>query len=247
MLTEEEYHADIAIIKYVIKKNRGRLGSYGIDFDEALSIGLVGLATAIKDYETKAGSTSWFVFAYEHIWKSIFQSDLSTKSRRRFIIDSGIKRIRNLYFQKTGRQLTDEHLAYLLDANETFPKILRDHFRKTNPLPYTVNEAGEHEGIPLADARVLPEPENTLNSKSFVETVQNILNDQSDTRILTDDERYNVKLYFGVGYPRSHTFREIALLRGCGFGKISRQIKSSLEKLKCDSRLKELHLECVEA
>lgn len=242
MLTEEEQQVGMVILKHVIMKNRARLGSYRLDFEEATSMGLVGLAEAIAKYDKATCSTTWFNFAYQLIWESIFRTS-STISERRYIIDSGIKRIRDLYFQKTGWKLTDENLAYLLDANKQFPKILRDHFRKTNSLPYTVNDAGEHEGILLIDSRAsLPEEAGTLNKEYFVATIRDIV---SNTDILDEIERGIIKLYFGFDEPSLNLVKIARRLhRNTNF--IREFFNEAIEKLKCDSRLKELHLE-VEA
>lgn len=248
MLTKEECDVGMVIMKYVIKNNRARLASYGIDDDEAVSMGLVGLSQAIHDYDAATCRADWFKFAYQLIWQSIFQSPSTKKSRRQVIIDSGIKRIRDLYFQKTGKKLTDEKLAYLLDANKKFPELLRDHFRKTETIHYKITEDGEHRGVTLADSRVpLPEDAGTLSNEYFVGTIRNIINDENDeTRILDDDERRAVKSYFGIGVPRFN-IQAIAKYYHHSQRTISEHLKSGLEKLKCDSRLKELHLDLVEA
>lgn len=241
-LTEEEVQVGMVIMKYVITRNRGRLGSYGIDDEEATSMGLVGLAKAIKEYDEATCQTTWFKFAYQIIWESIFRTP-STISHRRFIIDTGISRIRDLYYKKTGWKLTDGHLASLLDANKKFPKILKDHFRKTSSLPYAITEDGEARGISLADDRVSPEPENTLNDKDFVETVHDIVN---NTDILDEIERGIINLYYGFDEPRLN-FRGIAR-RLHRSEDITREFfNEAIEKLKCDSRLKGLHSELVEA
>lgn len=242
ILTKEERDVGMLIMKYVIIRNQARLGSYGIDEEEAVSMGLVGLAIAIAKYDEATCPVDWFKFAYRKIWESIFRTP-STISHRRFVIDSGIKRIRDLYYRKTGRKLTDEHLANLLDASERFPKILKDHFRKTSSLPYAITEAGEARGIPLADARALPEPENTLNDKDFVETVHDIVN---NTDILDEIERGIINLYYGFDEPRLN-FRGIAR-RLHRSEDITREFfNEAIEKLKCSSRLKGLHSELVEA
>lgn len=249
MLTEEEYYVGMSIVKYVIKRNRARLGNYGIDDDEAFSAGLVGLAESINDYDEATCRVDWFTFTYQHIWASIFGNDnASTKSVRRIKMDSAINRIRDLYFQKTGWQLTDEKLAYLLDANELFPKIIRDHFRETKTLPYAIKDDGEHRGVPLTDSRI-PLPEDEAGTKDFVEVVQSILNNRDDkdgVDCLNDEEEFVIRLRFGIASPVV-IMKEISRLSGLSTNTVGRRLISGLEKLKNNSRLKALQLDLVEA
>lgn len=248
MLTEEEYQVGINIIKYVIKRNQGRLRSFEIDEEEAFSAGLVGLAKSIKEYDEATCPISWLTFTYQYIWASIFSSDTSAraKSLRRIKMDSGIYRIRDLYYKKTGWELTDEKLAHLLDANDMFPKILKDHFRKTESLPYVVGGGyndEEYLSLPIIDSRVpLPEEAGTLNKEYFVETIHDIVN---NTDILDEIERGIINLYYGFDEPRLN-FRKIARRLHRNENIIREFFNEAIEKLSCDSRLEELHLDLVE-
>lgn len=231
---EQQAEDNLRLIYYVIKRNAARLTCFKIDEESAFSAGLVGLAVAINDYDEVTTPVEFFRFAYHKIWDAIFNSS----KRGRNQIRAGLLRVKEKFYQRTGRTFSNEQLVNLLGVTKNFPKVLRDHLRKTETIHYENSEDGEARGVTLANFRVpLPEDAGTLNNEYLVETINEIINDGT---ILDDNERKVLKLNFGIGVPRCFTLREITKLLALTQKATSDCLKNGLEKLSANSRLKVL-------
>ena len=228
-MTEDAALHHIGLIYYVIKRNKGRIGSYKIDRDEAFSAGLVGLAIAINDYNEETCSVEFYKFAYQKIWNSIFTN------RRRHDIRCGLLRIKQAFFQKTGRHIRDDQLVKLLGEEKMLSKLLQDHLREMISFSSYAHNDEDREAI-FTDKNI-PLPEDELNNKFVAETIQAVINDRT---ILTDEERKIVKLYYSINLPRCVSMKEIGLLFGCSNEAIRLRINNILERLSANRQLKVL-------
>lgn len=233
-MTDKEATKHLRLIYYVIRCNEGRLGSRGIDKEEAFSAGLVGLAKAINDYDEVETPTAFFKFAYRHIWNSIFGNP------RRHDIRIGLRKIRNAYYQKTGLQLHTSQLATLLDVEDR-PKLLRDHLRETMSYKYAeVKHYGDfaaQQQIYIDEDDPLPEEAGSLETEFFNEIVMKEVN------ALPELPRMVIKLYHGLDGLEKCTFREIYNILPCKQREIRAAWKLGTETLSQNKRLQVLTAE----
>ncbi|MBW8038943.1 MAG: hypothetical protein FVQ85_02970 [Planctomycetes bacterium] len=233
-MTNKEVKRHLGLIHYVIKCNEGRLGSYGINKEEAFSKGLVGLAEAIKDYDEVKTPTAFFKFAYRKIWNSIFGNP------RKHDIRTGLRRIKNAYYQKTGSHLHNEQLAALLGVEDR-KKLLRDHLRETNSFVDAAARCGKdyksREEIYINKDDPLPEESGSLDVEYFNSAIMQEVNS------LPELPRKVILLYFGLAGLDKCIMREIhKILLPCTQHEIKESLQQGLQELSTNRRLKELHL-----
>ncbi len=235
IITEKQAKQHLRLIYYVIKCNRGRLGSYRIDEDEAFSRGLVGLAKAIKDYDEVTTPVEFFRFAYNHIWDSIFDS------RRRHDIRTSLVKVKNAYYQKTGRHINAKQIATLLSTDARLPKLLRDHLRETMSYQYAEAYCGEdfgaHQEIYINKDDPPPEYAGSLETEFFNEAIMQVVNS------LPELQRKIILLYFGLSGLEKCTMLDIyKILSPCTQHEIRESLAEALKELSQNKRLKELQL-----
>jgi DNA-directed RNA polymerase specialized sigma subunit len=232
----------IALVWWCVDRFVSRLLARGVDKDELFSRGLMGLAAAHREFDKTKGF-QFSTFAVYKIYQEIFKpsgikENYWRESSQKF------ETIRRLFFQRTGRTLSNEQLASLCGVTEACinrMKISQGFVSLENGNEQREdNKDNIFSKFDPTDYREqLPEEAGTLNESYFVETVHEIINDRS---ILTNEERKIIKLYFGINLPRRFFGKEIGLLLGLCGDNMYLRIRKILEKLSANKRLQELQL-----
>lgn len=232
----------IKLVWYVVNQYTKKLNSIGIDQDEAFSRGLVGLAYAVRKYDSTQGKFG--SFAFQCIKREIFsfptRDDYWNNYHRKIFA------LRDLFYQRTGRRLANFELAKLVGVTEKFIDHGSCRFVSLERCHFDDESDGGSLHKEPADSSEPPPWQDLLEDNKFVvETVQSILNDRD---ILDDDERKVIKFLFGLPPLKSkYQMKQIPIILGICLNEVRRIRERALEKLKCDSRLKELHLDFVGA
>jgi len=215
----------ILLIKYLAHKLRPD------DFEEAFSIGLMGLTRAIQTYKEDRGAK---FISYAAM---LIRHDISSLTSYKQRSARYIKSIQQLYYQRTGYQLCPEQLAEFLEEDGD---RIRSFLRLDNVTSLDEFKISEDGGqVNFIDENVLlPEEAGTLDKEFVAATVENVLED------LSDEDREIVSLYYGLGNlnGRSYEQAEIGqmLIPKMTRSAVGQRLKKIIERLKSNRRLKVL-------
>ena len=170
------------------------------DPDAAFSAGLITLTKAGRLWDPN-GTASFPTYLYRAL-KNTFIGLTSQHQR----LARKLKSVQQLFYTRTGRNLSPENLAALLGISvmQVRQELATDGTVSLEPF----SEDDEQGGFEFIDDKaLLPDKMSQLDSEYFVNTVDEVLSG------LSEIEQQMVKLRFGFfPYQRSYTLKEIGLL-----------------------------------
>lgn len=228
----------IKLVWYVVHQYAESLNRIGVDQESAFSRGLVGLAYAVRKYDSTQGKFG--SFAFQCIKREIFS--FPTRHDYWSYYYRKVFAIRDLVYQRTGRRLANFELAKLVGVTEEFIDRGNCNFVSLERCNFDTKDGDSTRQKEPADQKEPAPWEDPLEENKFVvETVQNILNDRD---ILDDIERKVIKFYFGLPPLKSrYQQKQIAMLLDIYPGEVRRIIDRVLEKLSSNKQLQELYTE----
>lgn len=195
------------------------------DPDAAFSAGLVALVKSIKHFNPHKGA-NFLTYAFIAIQRAI-RRQIPEKRK----LAKQMKFIQHLYFQRTGKHLSPERLAALLQEDEA---KIRDLLVLDNTISIEELRKNDDQEPILIDKNIsLPEEIGSLEKSFVAEAVENVL------QSLSADEKQIIDLYYGFEGD-SYTQPQIASMFNVSSEAIRKKINKILEKLSANRRLKVL-------
>jgi len=207
------------------------------DPDSAFSAGLIGLANAVRLYEPDKG------FKFTTYAGAAIQYEIQRAAHTpRELKAVDIIITQDLFYQRTGRKLSAEQLATLLDEKAV---TIHDLLNNNRSAFLSLEELLQAGGIDNKESTFVDNNIPLPEEEAFAETDKNIVAEvvQNFLQELPDDERSLLTLYFGIGLPRRLTQEEIALLFGVTQQAIKWRLDKVLAKLSSSHKLEELYAE----
>jgi RNA polymerase sigma factor (sigma-70 family) len=223
----------------------GKFMGRGIDYDDLVQTGILGLIRATESFDPEKGRFS--THATPWIREKIFKEIYSQKRSVRLPV--------HLHLKLAKLRRIESRLQAILDREPNIEELVAssDMDRDLIRLLLTVRQPCISLNIPIDEkGRWVTETElgetelgETIPSQAFSPEEEAIYNDSIKIirRVVEDlpeEEGTILKMYFGIGYNRSYTYREIASALNLTQRFVEKTVKITLGKLKEHPMLEDL-------